>query len=354
MGETPTTSKIFVTGCLHGGWDLLLDTVEEIVGQGDRIDLVLITGDAQTMRTEDDLLSYSAPQKYRVMGSFYKLYTGERKSKIPILIVGGNHEACDFLHLLPFGGWLAPNVFYAGRANSLKCGDITMSFLSGLYKPQEYFRKVDEKFPLRDYDMKTAYHIRAFSDFQLLGLENTQLIITHEWPATIPSQYGGHYLQKRRPDLVKEDKNKTFGLSKGIEMIKKLKPSVWFASHHHITFHTNVDQTQFIALPKQTRSDWFLVADIEGSVGELKYRGEWISILKATTEEMDDPSILRNCDWEEKWNSKKENMVQCPDQCVGAYEIDPYEYTSAFCSKNDIYCPIVEIRNYISQKMKNG
>ena len=42
--------KIFVTGCLHGEWDLLCDTVEQLIQQGDQIDLIIVTGDAQTMR----------------------------------------------------------------------------------------------------------------------------------------------------------------------------------------------------------------------------------------------------------------------------------------------------------------
>ena len=118
--------KILVTGCLHGEWDLLCDTVEQYLAQGKQIDLIIVTGDAQTMRTEEDLNSFAVPLHFKQMGSFYKFYKRERKIPRLTIVVGGNHESSDFLHLLPFGGWLAPDIFYTGRASSLRIGDVTI------------------------------------------------------------------------------------------------------------------------------------------------------------------------------------------------------------------------------------
>ena len=349
--------KLFVTGCLHGEWDLLCDQVETLLKNGEKLDFIIVTGDAQTMRYEEDLLSYAAPEKYRVLGSFYKLYTGERKIPLPTLVVGGNHEASDLFHLLPFGGWLAPNVFYAGRANSLLIGSLTVTSISGLYKSEEYFQPVNETFPLRtQQDIHTCYHIRAFSDFQLYGLTSTQIMLSHDWPSGVPSKYGGKYLQRRRRDLIESDNKNQFGLDKGLELQKRLKPGGWFASHHHITFNADINGTSFHALPKPTRPDWFLVCDIEGE-GEVlpfKYRGEWISILKATCSEMADPSILKNSNWDERWNEIKPTFTQCDDCPVGDFELNPYEYTAKFCTKHNIYCPVKEIRDYMETKFNKS
>ncbi|OHT02715.1 Lariat debranching enzyme [Tritrichomonas foetus] len=343
--------KIFVTGCLHGEWDRLIQTVEELIQQGEQIDLILVTGDAQTMRYQEDLNAFAAPPKYRLMGSFYKIYNGEKKIPRPTIVVGGNHESADFLHLLPFGGWLAEDVFYIGRAGSLSIGDITISAISGLYKHEDYYRKVDENFPLRTQaDIHTWYHIRAFSDFQLLGLPHTQIMLSHEWPAKIPLNYGGEYLKRRRRDLIESDRTNSFGLLKGLDIIHHLKPSTWFASHHHITFRANVEGTQFHAIPKPTRNDWFIVADIDGDFQEIKYRGDWISILKATTTEMTDPAILKDINWDERWEKLKPQMEKCEDSSLGDFELNPFEYTAKFCTEHNVYCPNPEIREYMASR----
>ena len=345
--------KILVTGCLHGEWDLLCDTVEGLLQKGKQIDLIIVTGDAQTMRTEEDMKSIAVPAKYKRMGSFHKLYNGERRIPRPTIVVGGNHESSDFLYLLPFGGWLAPDVFYVGRASSLLVGDVTISSISGLYKQDFYYEKVNEKYPIRSGDdLQKCYHIRAFSDFQLLGLDNTKIMLSHDWPSGIPKEYGGSYLQRRKNTLIESDQKNTFGLDKGLEMIEKFKPSIWFASHHHVYFRADVEETSFVAFPKTTIKHWYDIYDIENSspILPLKYRGEWISILKATSAEMENPNVLRNVDWNDRMETIKQRMEKVEDCQVGYFELNPYEYTSKFCEDHNIYCPVKEIRDYMEKK----
>ena len=61
--------RILITGCLHGEWDLLCDTVEQLIEEGNEIDMIIVTGDAQTMRFEEDLKSFAAPAHYRRLGT---------------------------------------------------------------------------------------------------------------------------------------------------------------------------------------------------------------------------------------------------------------------------------------------
>lgn len=345
--------RILITGCLHGEWDLLCDTVEQLIEEGNEIDMIIVTGDAQTMRFEEDLKSFAAPAHYRRLGTFYKLYNGERRIARPTIVLGGNHESSDFLHLLPFGGWLAQNVFYTGRANSLKVGDVSITAISGLYNSHYYYENVDEKYPIRSKtDLHKCFHIRAFSDFQILGLERTQIMLSHDWPSGIPRTYGGKYLQRRKKCIVESDENNNFGLHKGIEILKKLKPSSWYASHHHITFNAKIEGTTFYANPKIGMRNWYVITEVENNseILPFKYRGEWLSILKATSSEMSDPNILKKCDWEERWKSIKPQMEHFEDCPVGPLEMNPYEYTARFCTEHNIFCPNQEIREFIEKK----
>ena len=341
--------KILVTGCLHGEWEKLVNTVNQIEQEkGTKPDLIIVSGDTQTMRTEKDLESLACPPQYRLMHTFYKLYTGEIQMPVPTIVVGGNHEAMDWLFLLPFGGWLAPNVFYAGRANSLVFGDTTISSISGLYRSNFYYQPVNEKYPIRSNDMTSSHHIRAFSDFQLLGLSNTDIMCSHDWPSGTASNYGGKYLEKLKPTLIDSDRAGNFGLIRGMDYINKLTPSAYFAAHHHIKFSTTINDCSFIALPKPAgKNEWCCLVDFEGNPGELKYRGEWISILKATGAEMANPELLKNVNWGEKWKEMKPKLQQYPDQPLGEYELDPIKYTADFCRRNEIFCPNETIRPYI-------
>ena len=297
--------KFFVSGCLHGEWDLLLNTVEEYIRTGTKIDLIIVTGDCQTFRNEKDMLSFAAPKRYHILGTFHKIASGERAVPCPIIIIGGNHEATDLLFQLPFGGYVAPNVYYMGRGCQLQVGDVLISGVSGLYNERNYFTPVNESFPIRKPgDMHSALNIRAFTDFQLFGLERTQIMLSHDWPSSFPSKYAPPELSRIRPDLIESDKKGQFGLPLGMKFIEEVKPSLWFAAHHHVTMNFKInDNTHFYAICKPVRKDWYEIVDVEGTMGPIKIAGEWMSILKATNDVMENPSILK-CEWKELWEKK--------------------------------------------------
>lgn len=48
----------------------------------------------------------SCPRRY---------YSGEKKAPVLTVFIGGNHEASNHLQELPYGGWVAPNIYYLGR-----------------------------------------------------------------------------------------------------------------------------------------------------------------------------------------------------------------------------------------------
>jgi len=341
--------NIVVTGCLHGHWDELLDSIDGYNQSGTHIDFAIVAGDAQTFRTESDMESFAAPQKYHLMGSFYKIFTGERVSPCPIIVVGGNHEASDLFLNLPFGGWIAPNVFYTGKANSINVGSVSISCLSGIPDNDSYFRPCKEKYPLKGpKDIRTCYYPRAFSDFQLSGLFSTDLFVSHEWPSSIPSRYGGNYLKQRRNDIIQGDLKDSFGHKMGMHLINTLKPKYWFAAHHHLYFYAKINEnTNFLALPKPPKNDWSIIYNIEGTMGPIMYRGMWLSILKATENEMKSPKILKGANWSDLWSQKLVDLTPFDDQEVDPYCVDPIQYTINFCKKYGIFCPAPHIQDQI-------
>lgn len=146
-GAEAAAMKVAVAGCCHGALDKLYETLELLQRRhGVRPDLLLCCGDFQAVRNEADLRCMAVPAKYRHMQSFYRwarrgaarpgqtrpnpapppqlscprrYYSGEKKAPVLTVFIGGNHEASNHLQELPYGGWVAPNIYYLGRLGRL-------------------------------------------------------------------------------------------------------------------------------------------------------------------------------------------------------------------------------------------
>ena len=137
----------------------------------------------------------AVPDKYKEMGTFYKYYSGELKAPMLTLVIGGNHEASNYLQELPFGGWLCPNIYYLGHcgvidvanssglftfhllvsclftfykeinftnffANSSGKSILTVGGLSGIFKGRDYLKGRHERAPYSNDTMRSVYHVR--------------------------------------------------------------------------------------------------------------------------------------------------------------------------------------------------
>lgn len=49
-----------------------------------------------------------------------RYYSGEKKAPVLTVFIGGNHEASNHLQELPYGGWVAPNIYYLGKVPPLQ------------------------------------------------------------------------------------------------------------------------------------------------------------------------------------------------------------------------------------------
>ena len=310
--------KVLIVGCLHGYWEEVVHLVEDLNAKGENIELVLINGDTQTFRSEDEL-KYSckydsvykpgAPHskkleqtKEEFYGSFHKFVSGELKAPCLFLIIGGNNEQEELFNSLPFGGYIAPNVFYMGKSSIVDYKGIRIAGLSGIYDPVYYSKKYDYISPNNPNPavekLYSSHFIRACDPFQLElfssyeSAKKVDILMTHDWGSGIVAQDPRFFANDRlahKRHLFKEDIAHTFGLPFAPEIVKSLNPSVYTAAHHHVYYEKQINyggrKVHFIALGRpDAREQWYSIKDIpvnpsSNVSNSLMYAPEWIDII---------------------------------------------------------------------------
>lgn len=290
--------KIAVEGCCHGELDKIYETIAYLEKkEGVKVELLLCCGDFQAVRNEGDMKCMAVPAKYRMMQTFYKYYSGEKKAPVLTIFIGGNHEASNHLQELPYGGWVAPNIYYLGYAGVIRYKGIRIGGLSGIFKSRDY-RKGHYEFPPYNPDtLRSAYHIRNVEVFKLKQIQMPiDIFMSHDWPRGI-YYYGstGELLRKKK-FLRQEVESNTLGSPAAEELLAHLQPSYWFSAHLHVKFAAIMQHppkgkaaprvTKFLSLDKCLPYREFLqivdVPERPGSSEGLEYDPEWLAILKAT------------------------------------------------------------------------
>lgn len=101
------------------------------------------------------------------------------------IVIGGNHEASNYMYELYHGGWLAPNIYYLGAAGSVLVNGLRIAGASGIYKSHDYKKGelvVDmltslghfETVPYNSSMLRSIYHIRQF-DVARLSQVSTEM-----------------------------------------------------------------------------------------------------------------------------------------------------------------------------------
>ncbi|XP_070693914.1 lariat debranching enzyme [Pempheris klunzingeri] len=290
--------KIAVEGCCHGELDKIYETIGYLEKKEEvKVDLLLCCGDFQAVRNEGDMKCMAVPAKYRLMQTFYKYYSGEKKAPVLTIFIGGNHEASNHLQELPYGGWVAPNIYYLGYAGVVRYKGIRIGGLSGIFKSHDY-RKGHHEFPPYNPDtLRSVYHIRNIEVFKLKQIQMPMdIFMSHDWPRGI-YYYGstGELLRKKK-FLRQEVESNTLGSPAAEELLAHLQPSYWFSAHLHVKFAAVMQHpakgnaaprvTKFLSLDKCLPYREFLqivdVPERPGSSEGLEYDPEWLAILKAT------------------------------------------------------------------------
>lgn len=124
--------KLAVAGCVHGSVERMYEVLETMENeQNCKADLLLCCGDFQAVRDNHDLESMTCSKYYHDLGTFRKYYSGENTAPVLTIFIGGNHEASNYLQELPFGGWVAPNIYYLGYAGCVNVNGLRIGGISG-------------------------------------------------------------------------------------------------------------------------------------------------------------------------------------------------------------------------------
>ncbi|CAB4066534.1 DBR1 [Lepeophtheirus salmonis] len=182
--------RIAVEGCAHGCLEEIYSTIQDIEKRHKyKVDLLLCCGDFQSVRNLEDLKTMACPDKYKSAGSFYKYYS-----------------ASNYLQELPYGGWVAPKIYFLGKASVINVGGIRIGGISGIYKSYNYTSGHHEHLPYSPKTLRSVYHIRNLEVFRLKQLEKSppDIMLSHDWPCGI-TDYGNCEQLLRFKPFFKDD-----------------------------------------------------------------------------------------------------------------------------------------------------
>ncbi|KAF8648408.1 hypothetical protein AX16_006306 [Volvariella volvacea WC 439] len=311
--------KIAVQGCCHGVLDAIYTHIRHLE-QRNRytVDLLLMCGDFEALRNPRDLHCMAVPEKYKELGQFYKYYTREKTAPVLTIVIGGNHEASNYMQELYHGGWLAPNIYFLGHAGCVRVNGLRISGASGIFKSHDYRVGQYETVPYDKGTMRSVYHIREFNVNRLSLLSNPNVFLSHDWPLGITKHGDVKALLKARGHLRGSIMSNALGSQPLMDLLQTLKPNWWFSAHMHTRFeaivpHGSAQQgdsstndeiattsftpsssaaaTKFLALDKCLHDREFLeVIDIpapnegqnpNGLRPTLTFDPEWLAIMRA-------------------------------------------------------------------------
>lgn len=212
----------------------------------------------------------------------------------PILtiFIGGNHEASNYLQELPYGGWVAPNIYYMGYAGVVKYKGIRIGGISGIYYKSNYYKNHFEKSPYGSGTLRSVYHYRRQETFRLLLLNQpTDIMMSHDWPNDVYHYGDVEELIRVKERFRDQVRDNTLGTQPCLELLKKIKPTYWFSAHLHCKFaaiypHEDGSETKFLALDRcLPKLEFLQILDIETpepDAEHLQYDLEWLTILNNT------------------------------------------------------------------------
>ncbi|XP_061411423.1 lariat debranching enzyme-like isoform X1 [Lethenteron reissneri] len=219
--------KVAVAGCCHGQLDKVFATLEHMERvEGVHVDLLLCCGDFQAARDETDLQCMAVPAKYRHMHSFHKYYSGAQKAPVLTIFIGGNHEASNHLQEIPYGGWVAPNIYYLGYAGIVKYGSLRIGGLSGIYNVHNYCKGHYEFPPYNNDTVRSVYHVRSCDVIKLKQIQQPlDVFLSHDWPRGIYNYGQREELLRRKRFLRNEVEANSLGSPAGAQLLHHLRPT---------------------------------------------------------------------------------------------------------------------------------
>lgn len=153
------------------------------------------------------------------------------------IFIGGNHEASNYLQELPYGGWVAPNIYYLGYAGVVNVNGVRIAGISGIYKGHDFLRGHHEFPPYSEATCRSVYHVRQLEVFRLKQLSGrVDVFLSHDWPTGIYEYGNKAQLLRRKPFFAADMESGQLGSRPLEELLKAVQPAYWFAAHLHCKF----------------------------------------------------------------------------------------------------------------------
>jgi len=268
MAEQPVAStgsnlRIAVVGCCHGELDVIYSTIETacVADGGKSPDLVVICGDFQAVRNEQDLECMACPLRFRAMGDFWQYYAGKRKAPVPTLVIGGNHEASAHFQSMPYGGMIAPNMFFMGYAGVVNFGGLRIAGISGIFDKRDFRQPHFEQAPYDERSMRTVYHTRERDVWRLAQLASpVDIVLSHDWPAGVDMAGDQQWLLRKKRFFAEDSAKGELGSPANWNLMTLLRPAFWFAAHLHVKFPAIVSHSPPQPLHPKMNRGWWAVA----------------------------------------------------------------------------------------------
>ncbi|KAL4898127.1 lariat debranching enzyme, C-terminal domain-containing protein [Aspergillus ambiguus] len=244
----PGSIRVALEGCGHGCLNDIYASVEKAASlKGwDGVDLLIIGGDFQAVRNSNDMACMSVPNKYKELGDFHEYYSGQRTAPYLTIFIGGNHEAGNHLFELYYGGWVAPNIYYMGAANVLRCGPLRIAGMSGIWKGYDYRKPHFERLPYNRDDVQSIYHVRELDVRKLLQIRTqVDLGLSHDWPKQV--EYSGDHeaLFRVKRGFRQDSHDGKLGNVAAKYVLDRLRPAYWFSAHLHVKFAASIAHGEY-------------------------------------------------------------------------------------------------------------
>ena len=212
LTSTSTETTFLAIGDVHGHWESVIQALE-VAGAvlGRAPDAVLQAGDASPYRNESEMHMSHVPSKYRTMGTFAALRSGDLAA--PVYFIGGNHEPYEALDGTegPFPAQWGDTVYYLGRAGAAIIENLNLAWLSGIERGEMLPTRGTSK-KERNYYLESEIE-RTMTQGHALG--EIDVLITHDWPSGIIDGVGKALIRV---------------------LTEELKPRLHVCGHMH-TFH---------------------------------------------------------------------------------------------------------------------
>ncbi|KAI9221202.1 lariat debranching enzyme, C-terminal domain-containing protein [Blastocladiella britannica] len=324
--------RIAVIGCGHGELDAIYASIRAADAHSPPetppVDLVIVCGDFEAIRSPHDLPAMAVPPKFRVMADFHKYYALLATAPCLTIFIGGNHESSAYLWELYHGGWAAPNIFFMGWANVVKVGSLRIGGMSGIWNWHSYNRGHEEVAPYDQDQIRSVYHVRQHEVVQMAlypPYSPIDVFLSHDWPRNIVHHGDLPQLLRCKKFFEQDIGTGRLGSPPMEHLLTYLRPTYWFSGHLHVKFAALVDHhqvnrhdhqaapnlfkfppaqhgtlahgrtpgassssslssTRFLALDKVIPGRRFLqILDLpDHTAGPLEYDLDWLAIVKAT------------------------------------------------------------------------